>query len=38
MTNAYRPTTDRVHEQAALGAKTGNIRKNPVMRIKDGDT
>jgi F420H(2)-dependent quinone reductase len=20
------------------GAKTGNIRKNPVMRIKDGDT
>jgi F420H(2)-dependent quinone reductase len=61
MTNAYRPTTDRVHEQVALyeategreggtlegrpvvilstiGAKTGNIRKNPVMRIKDGDT
>jgi deazaflavin-dependent oxidoreductase (nitroreductase family) len=21
-----------------IGAKTGNIRKNPVMRIKDGDT
>jgi deazaflavin-dependent oxidoreductase (nitroreductase family) len=21
-----------------VGAKTGNIRKNPVMRIKDGDT
>ena len=57
MTNAYRPTTDRVHEQVALyeatdgreggtlegrpvvilstiGAKTGNIRKNPVMRIR----
>jgi deazaflavin-dependent oxidoreductase (nitroreductase family) len=61
MTNAYRPTTDRVDEQVALyeategreggtlegrpvvilstiGAKTGNIRKNPVMRIKDDDT
>jgi F420H(2)-dependent quinone reductase len=21
-----------------IGAKTGNVRKNPVMRIKDGDT
>jgi len=61
MTNAYRPTADRVHEQVALyeategrlggtlegrpvvilstiGANTGNVRKNPVMRIKDGDT
>ena len=23
---------------STIGAKTGNIRKNPVMRIKDGDT
>jgi len=21
-----------------VGARTGNVRKNPVMRIKDGDT
>src|SRR5215207_956761 len=61
MPSAFRPTSDRVHEQVALyeatdgreggtlegrpivilttiGAKTGNIRKNPVMRIKDSDT
>ena len=59
-TNAYRPTSDLVHDQIALyeandgreggtlecrpvvilttiGAKTGNLRKNPVMRLKDGD-
>jgi deazaflavin-dependent oxidoreductase (nitroreductase family) len=44
MTNAYQPSSsDRVREQVALilttiGAETGNIRKNPVMRIKEGDT
>jgi len=61
MTNAYRPTTDRVHEQVALyeategreggtlegrpvvilttrGAKTGKIRKTPLMRVEhDGE-
>ena len=60
VTNAYRPTSDLVHEQVALyevtdgrdggtprgrpvvilttiGAKTGNLRKNPVMRIKAGE-